>query len=63
MRWLDGINDSKDMRLNKTCENCEGQRIHVCYSSWDHKESDMTEELNNNNNTVLSVSTSLEEKL
>ena len=46
--------------FEQTCEDCEGQRSHMCYSSWDHKESDMTEQLNN---TVLSVSTSLEEKL
>ena len=27
----------------------EGQGILVCYSPWGHKESDMTEQLNNNN--------------
>ena len=53
--WLNGH------EFEQTCEDCEGQRSHICYSSWDHKESDMTEQLNNN--TVLSVSTSLEEKL
>ena len=29
--------------FEQTCEDCEGQRSHMCYSSWDHKESDMTE--------------------
>ena len=36
--------------FEQTCEDCEGQRSHMCYSSWDHKESDMTEQLNNSDN-------------
>ena len=30
----------------------EGQRNLVCYSPWGHKESDMTEKLNNNYNKL-----------
>ena len=49
MRWLDGITDSIDMSLSKPRDG-EGQRDLVCYSPWGHKESDTTQQLNNNNN-------------
>ena len=48
MRWLDGITDSMDMSLSKL-GNSEGQGSLECYSPWGHKESDTTEQLNNNN--------------
>ena len=49
MRWLDGITDSTDMSLSKLWEIMKGQGSLVCCSPWGHKESDMTERLNNNN--------------
>ena len=49
MRWLDGITSSKDMRLSKLQELVEGQGNLACCSPWGHKESDMTEQLTNNN--------------
>ena len=45
MRWLDGITDSMDMSLGGLGAG-DGQGGLVCYSPWDHKESDMTEQLN-----------------
>ena len=36
MRWLDGITDSMDIGLGGL----------ACCDSWDHKESDATEQLN-----------------
>ena len=47
MRWLDGITDLMDM--NCTQGDSEVQGIMVCCSSWGHKESDKTCQLNNNN--------------
>ena len=44
MRWLDGITDSMDMKGDG-----EGQGSLVCCSTWGRKESDTTEQLNNNN--------------
>ena len=38
-RWLDGITDSMDMSLSKLQELAM-----ACYSPWDHKESDTTEQ-------------------
>ena len=35
--------------FGQTPGNGEGQGILVCCSPWDHKESDKTEQLNNNN--------------
>ena len=46
MRWLGGITNSIDMSLNKL-ESCDGQGSLACYSPWDRKESDTTEQLNN----------------
>ena len=51
MRWLDGITDLIDMSLSKLWEDGEGQESLACCSPWGHKESDRTEQLNNNNNT------------
>ena len=48
MRWLDGIIDSMDMSLSKLV-NGEGQGSLVCCSPWGRKQSDTTEQLNNNN--------------
>ena len=52
MRWLDGITDSMDMSLSKAPGDGEGQGILVCCSPWGLKESDMTKQLNNNNNDL-----------
>ena len=46
MRWLDGITDSMDMSLSKLWEMVKHR---VCCS---HKESDMTEQLNNNKGSL-----------
>ena len=42
MRWLDGITDSMEQALGVG----DGQGSLVYCSPWDHKESDMTEQLN-----------------
>ena len=47
MRWLDDITESMDMSLINL-EDGEGQGSLVCCSPWSCKESDMTEQLNNN---------------
>ena len=52
MRWLDGITDSTDMRLSNPQELVKDREVwHVC-SLWGLKESDMTEQLNNNNKVL-----------
>ena len=43
MRWLDGITDSMDVS-----EVGDGQGGLACCDSWGRKESDTTEQLNNN---------------
>ena len=53
MRWLDGITDSMDMSLSKL--DSEGQGGLVCCSPWGHKESDMPDQLNNNNQQYVTV--------
>ena len=53
MRWLDGITDSVDVSLSKIWE-MEGQGSLVCCGPWGQKESDRTEQLNNNNNNKIS---------
>ena len=45
MRCLDGITDSMDVSLNKLQEMVKDSSL-VCYSTWGHKELDMTEQLN-----------------
>ena len=47
MRWLDGITDSMD-EFEQTSGDGEGQGSLACCSPWGHKESDMTQQLNNN---------------
>ena len=49
IRWLYGITDSMDMSLSKLRENGERQGSLARCSPWGCKESDMTEQLNNNN--------------
>ena len=46
MRRLDGITERES---EQTLGDGEGQGSLVCCSPWGHKESDMTEGLNNNN--------------
>ena len=46
MRWLYGINGHE---FEQTPGDGEGQGSLLCCSPWGHKESDMTEQLNNNN--------------
>ena len=48
MRWLDSITDSIDMSLSKLQEMVK-QGSMACCSPCSHKQSDMTEQLNNNN--------------
>ena len=46
MRWLDGLNDNGH-EFEQTLGDSEGQGNLACCSPWGHKESDMTERLNN----------------
>ena len=46
MRWLDNITNSMDMSLSKLQEIVEDRET-ACCNPWDHKELDMTEQLNN----------------
>ena len=46
MWWLDSIANSMHMSLGRFQELVMGQGGLVCYGSWGHRESDMTEQLN-----------------
>ena len=48
--WLNG------REFEQPLEDSEGQGSLACYSPWDHRESDTTERLNNNNNDYKSNS-------
>ena len=48
VRWLDGITDSMDMSLSKLQEIVKDRKAWLCCSPWGHKESDKSEQLNNN---------------
>ena len=54
MRRLDGITHSVDMNLSKLQETVEDRGAWGCYSPWGCKESDMTEQLNNNKHGLSS---------
>ena len=41
-RWLDGINESMDLNFHKLQETVKDRKSLACYSSWGHKESDMS---------------------
>ena len=43
---MDGVTDSMDMSLSKLQEIVEDRET-ACCNPWDHKELDMTEQLNN----------------
>ena len=46
MRWLDGVTNSKVS--SQTLGDGEGQESLRCCSPWGHKDSDTTQQLNNN---------------
>ena len=46
MRWLDGLNGLNGHEFEEALVVGVGQGSLVCCSPWDHKESDMTEQLN-----------------
>ena len=49
MRWLDGITASTGHEFAQALRDGEGQGILACRSPLGHKETDATEQLNNNN--------------
>ena len=48
MRWLEGITESVDNEFEQAPGDGEEQGSRVWCSPWGRKESDMTEQLNNN---------------
>ena len=53
MRCLDAITDSMDMSLSKLQDIVKDREAwHAACSPWGHKESDTTEDMNNNNNPI-----------
>ena len=59
MRWLDGIIDSMDMSLSKLQEDSEGRGSLACCSSWGCKESNTTDQLNEDKDFFSSSITQL----
>ena len=47
MRWLDGIIDSMDMGLSKLRDIVKDREAWHAASSWGHKQSETTDQLNN----------------
>ena len=52
MRWLDSITNSMDMNLSQLREIVKDEGSLACCSSWDHKESDTTQGLNNHSRFI-----------
>ena len=55
MRWLDGIMTQWTWVWANSRRNGEGQGSLACHSACGHKESDMTEWLNNDNNCLVDI--------
>ena len=52
MRQLDAITDSMDMRLRKLWEMVKDREAWYAAATWDHKELDTIERLNNHNPNI-----------
>ena len=53
MRWLYSVTISTDMVLSKLWEMVKDRESWPAASPWGHKELDVTEQLNNSNNTCM----------